>query len=329
MPEGTGGAGKSVTIVVPVFNEEGNVGALVERIARELAPLRERWSILFVDDGSRDDTLARLRAIAAAEPRVSAVAFSRNFGKEAAIAAGLRFARGDAVVVMDADLQHPPEIVPRFIEAWRAGNEMVFGLRLNRAGESRSRSRLSKLFYQMFMRVSDLDIPEGATDFVLLDRKAVEAMNALGERCRFTKGLYSWIGFRRTLVPFAVAERHHGGSRWSLVKLGNYAVDAFSSFSSLPLKMWSYVGMAVSLTAIGYAIYFVIQTLLHGVDVPGFPSLIVSITFFAGVQLISLGVLGEYVGRLYQEVKQRPLFVVAERIGGTDDKPDAAATSAR
>jgi len=311
-------SGKTLSIVVPVFNEEANVTVLAERIAQSLADVREAWSILFVDDGSSDGTLAQVSRLAAADSRIGAVALSRNFGKEAAMAAGLRYARGDAAIIMDADLQHPPEVIPRFLEAWRAGADLVYGLRQDRASESPSRSGPSKFFYRLFGRLSDLRIPEGATDFVLLDRKAVDAMNSLGERCRFTKGLISWIGFRSTCVPFFVEPRRQGRSRWSPIKLATYAIDAFSSFSSLPLKVWSYLGMAVSAGAIVYAGCFVVQTMIFGVDVPGFPSLIVSIMFFAGVQLISLGVLGEYVARLFQEVKRRPLFVVAERIGNAE-----------
>jgi hypothetical protein len=202
---------------------------------------------------------------------------------------------------MDADLQHPPEAIPKFLEAWRAGSELVHGLRQGRVGESASRIRLSQVFYRLFGRLSDVRIPNGASDFVLLDRKAVDAMNAFGERSRFTKGLITWIGFRTSFVPFEVAKRNDGRTRWGLFKLASYAIDAFSSFSSLPLKVWSYIGMAVSAGAIGYALYFVVQTLVLGVDVPGFPSLIVSITFFAGVQLISLGVLGEYVAGSFRK----------------------------
>lgn len=309
---------KALTVVVPVFNEEAHVGELMKRLAPVLDGLDLAWTALFVDDGSRDGTLARLRALAADDPRVRALALSRNFGKEAALAAGLRHARGDAVVVIDADLQHPPELIARFAEAWRAGAKVVFGLRQDRVGESAARTRLSKLFYRLFGALSDTRIQEGATDFVLLDRMAVDALNALGERCRFSKGLYAWIGFPSVSVPFSVGERAGGGSRWSLIRLTRYAVDGFVSFSSLPLKMWSYLGIAVSAGAIGYALWFVIQTFVFGIDVPGFPSLIVSITFFAGVQLISLGVLGEYLSRVFEEVKARPLFVIAERIGDVD-----------
>lgn len=318
---------KTLSIVVPVFNEAANVSALVERIERSLADIDETWSILFVDDGSSDDTLAQLRKLAAASRRVEAIALSRNFGKEAAMAAGLKHARGDAVVIMDADLQHPPEVIPKFLEAWRGGSELVHGLRQGRVGESLPRSRLSRFFYRLFERISDLRIPRGATDFVLLDRKAVDAMNMLGERSRFTKGLISWIGFRTSFAPFSVEMRNEGETRWSLIKLATYAIDAFSSFSSLPLKVWSYIGVAVSAGAIGYAIYFAIQTMVFGIDVPGFPSLIISITFFAGVQLISLGVLGEYVARLFQEVKQRPLYLVTERIREDEPATSSAETN--
>ena len=312
---------RTITIVVPLRNEEGNLDVLTERLRAVLESAGEAYSVLFVDDGSQDGTLAKLRRLAQVDPRIGAVALSRNFGKEAAIAAGLRHARGDAVILMDADLQHPPETIPQFLAAWRAGSEIVFGLRQDRVGESRSRTKLSKLFYKLFERVSDLQIPDGSTDFLLLDRKAVDAMNALGERSRFSKGLYSWIGFRSTYVAFAVGRRHHGQSRWSLLELASYAIDALASFSSLPLKVWSYFGLLVSLGAIAYAVYFIVQTTVFGVDVPGFPSLIVSIMFFAGVQLISLGVIGEYLARMFEEVKGRPLFIVGERIGAIAPSP--------
>ena len=317
--------GKAVTVVVPVFNEESHVANLAERLARELSRLSEAWSVLFVDDGSEDGTLTRLREIVRADSRFGALALSRNFGKEAALAAGLRHASGDAIIVMDGDRQHPPEAIPRFVEEWRAGAKVVFGVRQNRVGESAARRGLSKLFYRLFRLVSETPISRDATDFVLFDRQAADALNSLGERCRFSKGLFAWIGFRCATVPFLYGEREGTSSRWSLIKLMGYALDGVASFSSLPLKVWSYVGLAVSTGAIAYAVYFAIQTLVLGVDVPGFPSLIVSITFFAGVQLISLGVLGEYLGRVYQEVKGRPLFVVAERIGAPSAAPNAAA----
>jgi len=313
--------------VVPVFNEEGQIAILTQRLIGALEMLEETWDVLFVDDGSRDFTLPRLRALAQSDSRFGAISFSRNFGKEAALAAGLRRARGDAVILMDADLQHPPEAIPLFLNAWRGGNKVVFGLRERRIGETASRSALSRLFYRMFQLISETSIPVGATDFVLLDRQAIDAMNAIGERCRFSKGLYSWIGFHSASVRFSVEQRTETRSRWSLLTLGRYAQDGFASFSTLPLKMWSYLGLLISASAIGYALYFVIQTLVFGADVPGFPSLIVSITFFAGVQLISLGVIGEYLSRVFEEVKARPLFVVAETIGHAEAASKTAADS--
>ena len=303
-----------ISVVIPVLNEAQGL----EPLLAQLCPVLERigdWEIIFVDDGSTDATLDRLRAARQSEPRVKAVALSRNFGKEIAIAAGLRYANGDAVVVMDADLQHPPEVIEAFVAKWRAGYRVVYGERLDRASEGAVRRLLSRAFYRTFNALSKSDIPEGAGDFRLLDRRAVDAMNALGERSRFNKGLFSWIGFRSVGVPYAVADRLHGPSRWNFRTLLRFALDGLTSFTTLPLRIWSLLGLALSLTAFASALVFLIRTLVYGVDAPGFPSLIISVMIFAGVQLISLGVLGEYLGRVYEEVKARPLFIVAEEIG--------------
>jgi len=303
-----------ISVVIPVLNEAQGLEPLLAR----LCPVLERigdWEIVFVDDGSTDATLDRLRAARQSEPRVKAVALSRNFGKEIAIAAGLRYANGDAVVVMDADLQHPPEVIEAFVAKWRAGYQVVYGERLDRASDGAVRRLLSRAFYRTFNALSKSDIPEGAGDFRLLDRRAVDAMNALGERSRFNKGLFSWIGFRSVGVPYAVADRLHGPSRWNFRTLLRFALDGLTSFTTLPLRIWSLLGLALSLTAFASALVFLIRTLVYGVDAPGFPSLIISVMIFAGVQLISLGVLGEYLGRVYEEVKARPLFIVAEEIG--------------
>ena len=305
----------TVTIVVPVFNEERHVDSLARNLTRILDGLELAWSVLFVDDGSHDETLSRIRALSIGDGRFGALALSRNFGKEAAIAAGLKYAPGDAVILMDADFQHPPETIPSFIEAWRAGSLVVFGRRQGRVGEGALRRWFAHLFYRLFRLMSDTPMQDGITDFILLDRKAVDALNSLGERSRFTKGLYAWIGFRSTTVSFPVGERKEEVSRFNFFKLGRFALDGLASFSSLPLKVWSYLGLAISAVAIIYAIAFLLRTLISGIDVPGFPSLIVSIMFLSGVQLISLGVIGEYIARVYSEVKARPLFLVAEEIG--------------
>ncbi len=304
-----------ITLVIPVLDEAAGLDALVAELGKCLDGQDFAWSVLFVDDGSSDDTLKRIRELNAADSRFTAISFSRNFGKEVAIAAGLRHATGDAVVIIDGDLQHPPEMVPAFVAEWRKGKKIVFGQRRSRESDSWSRRLYSRLFHFIFRHIAQTRLPLGVVDFLLMDRQAVDAINRLDERTRFSKGLYAWIGFPWAVVPFESHDRFVGKSRWSFVKLASFAIDGFVSFSSLPLKVWSYFGAVISLAAIGYGIYFMLRSLFVGVDVPGFPSLIVSIMFFAGVQLVSLGIIGEYLSRIYEEVKGRPLYVVAEEVG--------------
>jgi polyisoprenyl-phosphate glycosyltransferase len=311
-----------LSVVVPLYNEGQALEPLVRRLTAVLDRLGLRAELLFVDDGSADDTLARLRVLRAGDRRIKAVSFSRNFGKEVAIAAGLRFARGRAVVLMDGDLQHPPEVIEGFVERWREGYQVVYGQRRGRETDGRLRRWLSPLYYRGFALLTGIELPEGAGDFRLLDRRVVEVLNSFPERTRFTKGLYAWVGFRQIGVPYTVASRVAGRSGWSLRTLWRLAVDGIASFSSLPLRMWTYVGGLVSIVSIGYAAYFTLRTMLRGVDVPGYPSLIVAIMFFSGVQLIGLGVIGEYISRVFTEVKRRPLYVVAEKVG-LDDEPEA------
>ncbi|WP_244643601.1 glycosyltransferase family 2 protein [Alsobacter metallidurans] len=301
--------------MIPVFNEGANVDALVARLRPVLDGITSEWEVVFVDDGSRDDTLARIRAFNEADPRLRAVSFSRNFGKEIAIAAGLDHVRGRATVIMDADLQHPPEMIATFVEKWREGYAMVYGQRTDRRADSPMRRKLTQMFYRLFDAFGETPLPEGAGDFRLLDRRAVDALRQLGERARFSKGLYAWIGFPSIGVPFDVADRVGGMSKFSTRKLFRFAADGITSFSTLPLKLWTYVGALVSAFAFVTGIWFIIRTMLWGVDVPGYASLIVSVMFLAGVQLISLGVIGEYIGRIFAEVKRRPLYIVGEQVG--------------
>jgi glycosyltransferase involved in cell wall biosynthesis len=312
-----------LSVVIPVFNEGASIGPLCDRVTGVLTRITPDWEIVFVDDGSSDDTLDRIRAQGATEPRIGAVALSRNFGKEIAIAAGLDHARGRAVVIMDADLQHPPEMIETFVERWREGYVMVYGQRTDRSGETPLKRNSAHLFYRLFRRFGETSLPEGAGDFRLIDRKGVEVLKALGERARFSKGLYAWIGFKSIGVPFAVEERQHGATKWSLRKLFRFAFDGITSFTTVPLRVWTYLGIMISILSILTAVYYLIRTLLFGTDLPGFPSLIVSVMFFSGVQLMSLGIIGEYVGRIFAEVKRRPLYVVAERLGGTAEASDA------
>jgi polyisoprenyl-phosphate glycosyltransferase len=306
---------KLISIVIPVLNEAATLDALIARVSSVLAKIPERWEIVFVDDGSTDGTLAKLRECHARDPRITAVSFSRNFGKELAIAAGLSYVRGDAAIIMDADLQHPPEVALQFIEKWREGYNIVYGDRIDRNTEGAFRKLYARAFYRLFNFLSRSDIPSGAGDFRLLDRKAIDAMNRIKETSRFNKGLYSWIGFKSAGIPYHVADRAEGVTKWSFGKLLSFAIDGLTSFSTLPLRVWSVLGLAISLLAILYATVIMVRTLVFGADVPGFPSIIVSVMLLAGVQLISLGVLGEYLGRVYEEVKARPLFLVAEEVG--------------
>jgi len=304
-----------LSIVVPVHNEADNLPLLVERLRTTLNGKVESWEVVFVDDGSRDETLAVIRDLNLADPRINAVSFSRNFGKEIAIAAGLDHALGDAVIIMDADLQHPPETIPAFLARWREGYLNVYGQRTDREGETRMKRGFAKLFYRIFGYFGETPLPEGAGDFRLLDRKAVDALRALPERARFSKGLYAWVGFRSIGVPFQVAEREHGQSKFKYRKLFSFAFDGLSSFSTVPLKIATWSGAVIAVIATFSALYFMLRTLLFGTDLPGFPSLIVSIMFFSGIQLVSLGMIGEYVGRIFAEVKRRPLYLIGERVG--------------
>jgi polyisoprenyl-phosphate glycosyltransferase len=321
-------ASPQLSVIIPVHNESANIAPLCERLLPILSRITSAWEVVFVDDGSRDDTLDIIRGVSRTEPRIGAISFSRNFGKEIAIAAGLDHARGDAVVIMDADLQHPPEMIEAFVERWREGFLMVYGQRTDRSDETRTKRGFAHLFYKLFARFGEIPLPEGAGDFRLIDRKGVEVLRSLGEKARFSKGLYAWIGFKATGVPFVVEERRFGTTQWSFRKLFRFAFDGIASFSTVPLRIWTYIGFLISFLAIATAVYFMIRTLLFGTDLPGFPSLIVSIMFFSGIQLMSLGIVGEYVGRIFAEVKRRPLYVVAERVGRAAEAPGDLAPDA-
>lgn len=304
-----------LSVVVPVFNEARNLRPLLDVLRPVLERETAGWEIIFIDDGSADDSLAVIRDLHASDQRLRAVSFSRNFGKEVAIAAGLDHARGRAVVIMDADLQHPPAVISAFLEKWREGYGMVYGVRSDRDGEGVLKRGFARAFYRVFERFGETPLPEGAGDFRLLDRKAVDALCAMGERARFSKGLYAWVGFRSIGVEFTVAERLHGATKFNYRKLFHFAFDGISSFSTVPLKIATYFGVLIAALAASAALFYVLRTLLFGSDLPGFPTLVVSIMFFSGIQLISLGMIGEYVGRIFAEVKRRPLYLVGDTIG--------------
>nr|WP_248279800.1 glycosyltransferase family 2 protein [Aromatoleum bremense] len=310
-----------LSVVIPLYNESGSLGELHARLATvlETLPLAGH-EIVFIDDGSRDTTFAEVAALCEADPALRAIRFARNFGKEAAMAAGLRAATGDVVVLMDGDLQHPPELIPEMFARWRAGAKMVTAVRRSRDTDPWLRRQLSRGFYGLFKRVSEVALAEGGGDFRLFDHAVVRAINSMPERTRFMKGITSWVGFHQEEIPFDPAERAAGASAWSLLRLLSYAADGLSAFSTLPLRVWSLVGLVMAAMSGLYGGWLVVRTMIWGIDVPGYASMMVAVLFLSGIQLISLGVLGEYVGRIFTEVKARPLYLVAEKLGFDEDE---------
>src|SRR5947209_68671 len=310
-----------LSVVVPVKNEEQGILPFVARVGTILDHIAENegWEILFVDDGSTDATLAVIVAANQRDPRVRALSFSRNFGKEAALSAGLDHARGSAVIPMDADMQDPPEVLPEMVAKWREGHEMVFGVRRSRDEDSFTKRMTAGLFYRAHNMVSTDKIPANAGDFRLMDRKVVDVIRAMPERNRFMKGLFAWAGFRQAAVEYDRTERETGRSKFNYWKLWTLALDGITSASTVPLRIWSYIGACVALFAIGFAGWLTVDTLIFGNPVPGYASIMTSVLFLGGIQLISLGVLGEYVGRILTETKQRPLYVVRDTVGIESD----------
>jgi glycosyltransferase involved in cell wall biosynthesis len=306
-----------LSIIAPVKDEEQSILEFVTRLTPILDGVcaEEGWEILFVDDGSTDATLAAIIAAHQRDSRVRAISLSRNFGKEAAISAGLDHVSGRAVVPMDVDMQDPPEVLPEMVAKWREGYEMVFGVRRCRSSDSMSKRVTAGLYYRTHNALTRDKIPENAGDFRLLDRKVVDVIRAMPERNRFMKGLFAWAGFRQTAVEYDRAERTAGETKFSYWKLWTLALDGITSASTVPLRVWSYVGAVIAFAALCYAGFIFTRTLLFGIDMPGYASIMVSVLFLGGVQLISLGVLGEYVGRILTETKQRPLYVVRDTVG--------------
>jgi polyisoprenyl-phosphate glycosyltransferase len=307
--------GRLLSIVVPMHNEAEVLGAFFERIGAATRDLGVAVEIICVDDGSRDTTLTGLVARAAADPAVKVIALARNFGKEAALTAGIDAARGDMIVPIDADLQDPPELIAEFVGRWEEGYDVVYGSRADRSSDTAMKRTTARLFYRIFNRVSDLDIPESAGDFRLMDRQVVEALKLLPERNRFMKGLFAWVGFRQIGVPYARPERAAGTSSMGYLRLWRFAIDGITSFSTAPLRVWSVIGFVSAIAAVAVAIGIIIRVMIVGREVPGYASLMTVILFGFAIQMMAFGVLGEYVGRLYQEVKGRPIYVVRAKVG--------------
>lgn len=304
-----------LSVVVPCHNEESVLDALVDEVFTAISPAGVDIELVLVNDGSRDRTLQMMHEQHERDPRVRFVSFSRNFGKEAAMFAGLSYARGDAAVIMDADLQHPPQLVPEMIELHRQGYDQVVARR-TRDGDPALRTALSRTYYRVVNTLVDVPMEDGVGDFRLLSRRAIDAILAMRESNRFSKGLFSWIGFPRATIDYKNQERQGGGSsRWSLARLFNYGIDGIMSFNNAPLRVAVYSGVTVTLLSLVYVVYLIISALTTGIDSPGYITLITAILGVGGLQLLFLGVIGEYVGRIYYEVKRRPHFIVADSGG--------------
>lgn len=321
--------GPLLSVVIPFYNEGAGVDALFRRLIPVLEGLDIAWEVVCVNDGSRDDTLARLLAVHAREPRVGVVELSRNFGKELALSAGLAYAEGDAVVPMDADLQHPPELLAELIAKWREGFDVVIAVRDHRTGQSFGHQVSARIFYWLFDHMSEVKLPREAGDFRLMDRRVVDIINRMPERTRFMKGIFAWIGFRQTSIPYHQGERAAGISHWGFLKLLRLSLDGLTAFSTFPLRVGGVIGLLVSALAFFYGMYRVVRTLIWGADIPGYESLIVTILFLGGIQLLALGVIGDYLGRVFAEVKGRPLFIVRAAYGWEPEEEEARAASER
>ena len=317
-PGPAAGGRATLCVVVPCYNEIEVLPLLHARLLAALAAIPADSRILYVDDGSSDGTGAALLALAESDPRVGAALLARNFGKEAAMTAGLDLADADAVVMIDADLQDPPELIGEFWQRFQAGDDVVYGVRRSRAGESWLKRTTAALFYRTIGRLSRTPVPADTGDFRLLSRRAVIALRGLRERQRFMKGLFGWVGFRQVGVEYDRAPRAAGTTKWNYWKLWNFALEGIASFSISPLRIWTYIGLLVASVAMAWGGWIALRTLIWGVDVPGYASLLVAVLFIGGLQLIGIGMIGEYLGRTFVESKRRPPFLVRRvlRSGG-------------
>jgi len=311
-PKGPGNGRERLTVVVPVFNEGKTIHVFYERMKKVVDSIEDMsYELVFVDDGSRDDSYEKLVRLAERDECVKVVKLSRNFGHQVAVTAGLDSAKGEAVVIIDADLQDPPEVIPRFLEKWREGYDVVYGVREKREGETAFKLLTASLFYRTLKRLTNIDIPVDVGDFRLMSRRVVDKFLQLRERDRFIRGLVSWIGFRQTGVLYKRDKRFAGETKYPLRKMLKFALDGITSFSSAPLKLSTWLGYTVSTLALLYTLFVVVEK-LRGNTVPGFATIVVGMLFLGGVQLICLGIIGEYIGRIFNETKARPIYVLEE-----------------
>lgn len=305
---------RRISLLVPLYNEEDSIDPFMEAVLAlgEVLKPSYQLEVVCVNDGSTDRTLQRLMAHKSTSPNLSIIDLSRNFGKEAALTAGFDFAKGDAVIPIDVDLQHPFSLIEDMVRQWEAGYEVVLAKRKSRETDHWFYRSSARLFYRLSGSITQIPIPADIGDFRLMDRKVVDALKQLREQSRFMKGLYAWTGFRSTTLEYEVDPRRHGLSKFNTWKLWNLALDGITSFSTLPLRIWTYIGSCVSLVALSYAAYLLVKTLVFGADTPGYASLMVTLLFLSGVQLIGIGVLGEYIGRTFLEAKNRPVYIIRD-----------------
>ncbi len=304
-----------LSLLIPCYNEGENLEQLFLSLQSVLKPLELDYEIVCINDGSKDNTLEHLIDYHRQDNRIKVINLSRNFGKEIAMSAGLDYTTGKAVIPIDADLQDPPELIIDLIAKWREGYDMVYAVRQSRQGESWLKKKTADYFYSFIGKISTIPIPANTGDYRLLDEKVVKALRQLPEKNRFMKGLFSWVGYRQAAIYFERLPRYGGESSFNYWKLWNFALDGITSFSSIPLKVWSYCGLLISLISLLYGLFLLLKTLIFGVDLPGYASTIVAILFLGGIQLITLGVIGEYIARIYEEVKDRPLYLIRETYG--------------
>ncbi|OGT30553.1 MAG: glycosyl transferase family 2 [Gammaproteobacteria bacterium RIFCSPHIGHO2_12_FULL_35_23] len=304
-----------ISFVVPIYNEAVNIKDFIKALTQSANKLSKYYEIVIINDGSTDNSLAVIETELLPDSHIKLISFSRNFGKEIALTAGLHHCRGQIAILIDADFQHPLASIPEFIERWTEDYDMVYGLRDNRSQETFLKRFFARIFYKTLGFLSDTKIPADAGDFRLLDRKVVDAINSCKEYNRFMKGLYAWVGFKATAVIYPVLERQGGKTSFSFLKLAELALTGIFSFSDMPLRVWSLIGILISGISLLYALVIVFDTLCFGVDVPGFATITVAIMFFGGIQLISIGILGEYIARIFREVKNRPKYIIDKTHG--------------
>jgi len=308
------------SVVVPLYNEEMVVSETYKRLKKVMDEINEPYEIVFVNDGSRDKTSDIVNEICSKDKNIKFIEFSRNFGHQIAITAGMDYAEGDAIIVIDADLQDPPEVIPEMIKKWKEGYEVVYGKRIKRKGDTFFKKFTAAVFYRLLNKMTDVNIPVDTGDFRLIDRKVCEALKSVNERNRYIRGIISWLGFKQIGVEFVRDERFAGETKYPLKKMIKFAFDAITSFSYKPLKLASYVGMLLSCASFIYLIFIFIQKLFIGVAVPGWASIVAISLFFNGIILLMLGIIGEYIGRIYDEAKGRPLYVVRNLTNFDDDR---------